>query len=266
VREVLSRSPLECAPDSAIATRSADAATRVTGSVPEDAGVAYWMDAAVFADAGASGELRAERRRRARGGRMGRTGVRGAVRTGAPRRCAYLRRARRGRAAEGVAPMPDETPTTARQRRCRRTMFRVLLVQVVTLLLLWLLQARYHGSAERMHPINWLIIAAYLTYVVVDGVRRARGTKELEGYFLANRSLPWWAVGLSVMATQLSAVTMIGTTGQGATDGLRLIQLYFGLPLAMIILGVTLVPLLRGAGIFTAYEFLERGSTRRRAR
>jgi solute:Na+ symporter, SSS family len=109
-----------------------------------------------------------------------------------------------------------------------------------------------------MHPINWLIIVVYLTYVVVDGVRRARGTKELEGYFLANRSLPWWAVGLSVMATQLSAVTMIGTTGQGASDGLRLIQLYFGLPLAMIILGVTIVPLLRGAGIFTAYEFLER--------
>ena len=109
-----------------------------------------------------------------------------------------------------------------------------------------------------MHPINWLIVGAYLTYVVVDGIRRSRGTKELEGYFLANRSLPWWAVGLSVMATQLSAVTMIGTTGQGASDGMRLIQLYFGLPIAMIILGVTIVPLLRGAGVYTAYEFLER--------
>lgn len=109
-----------------------------------------------------------------------------------------------------------------------------------------------------MHPINWFIIGAYLLYVVVDGVRRARGTKALEGYFLANRSLPWWAIGLSVMATQLSAITMIGTTGQGASDGMRLIQLYFGLPLAMIILGVTLVPLLRGSGVFTAYEFLER--------
>ncbi|MCY3706828.1 MAG: sodium:solute symporter, partial [Gammaproteobacteria bacterium] len=65
-----------------------------------------------------------------------------------------------------------------------------------------------------MHPINWLIVVAYVTYVLVDGVRRARGTTEVEGYFLANRSLPWWAVGLSVMATQLSAVTMIGTTGQ----------------------------------------------------
>ena len=109
-----------------------------------------------------------------------------------------------------------------------------------------------------MHPINWLIVGAYVAYVLVDGVRRSRGTREVEGYFLANRTLPWWAVGLSVMATQLSAVTMIGTTGQGATDGLRFVQFYFGLPLAMVLLGVTLVPFLRGAGVFTAYEYLER--------
>jgi len=109
-----------------------------------------------------------------------------------------------------------------------------------------------------MHPLNWAIVVAYLVYVVWDGLRRARGTHEIEGYFLANRSLPWWAVGLSVMATQLSAVTMIGTTGQGATDGLRFIQFYFGLPLAMVILGVTLVPFLHGARVFTAYEYLER--------
>jgi solute:Na+ symporter, SSS family len=109
-----------------------------------------------------------------------------------------------------------------------------------------------------VHPINWIIVVVYLTYVVVDGVRRSRGTHELEGYFLANRGLPWWAVGLSVMATQLSAVTMIGTTGQGAIGGMSFIQFYFGLPLAMIILGFTLVPMLRGARVFTAYEYLER--------
>ena len=109
-----------------------------------------------------------------------------------------------------------------------------------------------------MHPVNWLIVGVYVAYVLVDGIRRAKGTKEVEGYFLANRSLPWWAVGLSVMATQLSAVTMIGTTGQGATDGLRFVQFYFGLPLAMVILGVTIVPFLRGAGVYTAYEYLER--------
>ena len=109
-----------------------------------------------------------------------------------------------------------------------------------------------------MHPIAWAIVVVYVGWVLVDGVRRAHGTKEIEGYFLAGRTLPWWAVGLSVMATQLSAVTMIGTTGQGATDGLRFIQFYFGLPIAMVLLGVTLVPFLHGARVYTAYEYLER--------
>lgn len=109
-----------------------------------------------------------------------------------------------------------------------------------------------------MHWINWVIIVGWLTFVVGDGIRRTRGTKNIEGYFLADRNLPWWAVGLSVMATQLSAITLIGTTGQGATDGLRFVQFYFGLPIAMVILGVTLVPFLHGAKVYTAYEFLER--------
>lgn len=109
-----------------------------------------------------------------------------------------------------------------------------------------------------MHLVNWLIVAVYLAYVLWDGLRRSRDTDRLRGYFLANQSLPWWAVGLSVMATQLSAVTMIGTTGQGATDGIRFIQFYFGLPLAMVILGVTLVPFLHRSGVYTAYEYLER--------
>jgi Na+/proline symporter len=108
-----------------------------------------------------------------------------------------------------------------------------------------------------MHPINWLIVVGYLTYVVVDGIRRSKGTDTVSGYFLANKSLPWWAVGLSVMATQLSAVTMIGATGQGAIDGLRFVQFYFGLPIAMVILGVTLVPFLHGSKVYTAYEYLE---------
>ena len=109
-----------------------------------------------------------------------------------------------------------------------------------------------------MHWINWLIVAVYLMVVVGDGLRRTRGTTNIEGYFLASRRLPWWAVGLSVMATQLSAITLIGTTGQGATDGLRFVQFYFGLPVAMVLLGVTLVPFLHGAKVYTAYEYLER--------
>src|ERR671933_2573116 len=109
-----------------------------------------------------------------------------------------------------------------------------------------------------MHWLDWAVVVVYLVYVLGDGLRRAKGTREIEGYFLAHRNLPWWAVGFWVMATQLSAVTMIGTTGQGATDGLRFVQFYFGLPLAMVILGVTLVPFLHGAKVITAYEFLER--------
>jgi len=108
-----------------------------------------------------------------------------------------------------------------------------------------------------MHWINWAIVVVYLTYVIVDGIRKSKDTDTIAGYFAANKSLPWWVVGLSVMATQLSAVTMIGSTGQGATDGLRFVQTYFGLPLAMVILGVTIVPMLHRSGVFTAYEYLE---------
>ncbi|MFP4623059.1 MAG: sodium:solute symporter family transporter [Gemmatimonadota bacterium] len=109
-----------------------------------------------------------------------------------------------------------------------------------------------------MHWIDWTIVFAYLAYVVWDGLRRSKGTDEIEGYFLANRSLPWWAVGLSVMATQMSAITLVGTTGQGATDGMRFVQFYFGLPIAMLILSVTLVPFFHRARVYTAYEYLEK--------
>ena len=109
-----------------------------------------------------------------------------------------------------------------------------------------------------MHWINWAVVIAWLLYVSIDGIRRSRGTTQLEGYFLGGRALPWWVVGLSVMATQLSAVTMIGTTGQGAVDGMRFVQFYFGLPIALVILGVTIVPFLHRAKVYTAYEFLER--------
>lgn len=109
-----------------------------------------------------------------------------------------------------------------------------------------------------MHPIDWIIIGLYLTWVIYDGLKRSKGADGVEGYFLAGRSLPWWAVGLSVMATQMSAITLVGTTGQGYDDGMRFVQFYFGLPVAMIILSVTLVPFFYRAKVFTAYEYLER--------
>jgi SSS family transporter len=109
-----------------------------------------------------------------------------------------------------------------------------------------------------MHPIDWAVVIAFVSWIVYDGLKRTRDSHEIDGYFLANRSIPWWAAGLSVMATQLSAITMIGTTGQGYNDGLRFIQFYFALPLAMIVLSVTLVPFFYNSGVYTAYEYLER--------
>src|SRR5574341_2164158 len=109
-----------------------------------------------------------------------------------------------------------------------------------------------------MHWLDWAIVAAYLIYIVYDGLRLTKKSDEVEGYFLAHRSLPWWAVGLSMMATQLSAITLVGTTGQAYATGLRFIQFYFGLPLAMILLSLTLVPFFHRAKVYTAYEYLER--------
>ena len=108
-----------------------------------------------------------------------------------------------------------------------------------------------------MSLIDWGIVVAYLVWMVADGLKRSEKTDEMEGYFLASRSLPWWAVGLSVMATQLSAITLVGTTGQAYATGLRFVQFYFGLPLAMIVLSVTVVPFFHRAKVYTAYEYLE---------
>lgn len=108
-----------------------------------------------------------------------------------------------------------------------------------------------------MNFLDWAVVVFYLVYVIWDGVRMTKNTDNAEGYFLASRSLPWWAVGLSVMATQLSAITLVGTTGQAYSDGMRFIQFYYGLPIAMVILCVTAVPFFYRANVFTAYEYLE---------
>jgi SSS family transporter len=109
-----------------------------------------------------------------------------------------------------------------------------------------------------MHWIDWGILASFMAWIIYDGLKRTKDSQELDGYFLAKRSIPWWAAGISVMATQLSAITMIGTTGQGYNDGLRFIQFYFGLPLAMVVLSLTVVPFFYNSGVYTAYEYLER--------
>jgi SSS family transporter len=108
-----------------------------------------------------------------------------------------------------------------------------------------------------MTSVDWAVFLAYLAGIIVFGMWAGRGNRHLDDFFLAGRRMRWWAVGLSVMATQISAITFVGTTGQAYTDGMRFLVVYFGLPFAMVILCVTLVPFFYRARVFTAYQYLE---------
>src|SRR5688572_30690457 len=109
-----------------------------------------------------------------------------------------------------------------------------------------------------MTTLDWVVLGVYMVAIVAWGIWAGRGNKKMDDFFLAGRQMRWWAVGLSVMATQISAITFIGTTGQAYTDGMRFLVVYFGLPFAMVILCVTLVPFFYRARVFTAYEYLEK--------
>jgi SSS family transporter len=109
----------------------------------------------------------------------------------------------------------------------------------------------------RFLPLDWLVLIATLAVVIVYGIYRSRTGKNPEGYFLGNRQMPWWLVMLSIMGTQASAITFLTAPGQAYTDGMRFVQYYFGLPLAMIVLCISFVPLFHRLKVFTAYEFLE---------
>jgi solute:Na+ symporter, SSS family len=113
--------------------------------------------------------------------------------------------------------------------------------------------------------IDWTILIVTLTATIIYGVYKSRATKNLEGYFLSNRSMPWYLVLLSIMGTQASAVTFLTGPGQAYSDGMRFVQYYFGLPLAMIVIAVFFVPVFSRLKVYTAYEFLEQrfdGKTR----
>ena len=105
---------------------------------------------------------------------------------------------------------------------------------------------------------DWIVLIVTLLSVIAYGVYKSRSSKNLEGYFLGNRQMPWWLIMLSIMGTQASAVTFLTAPGQAYTDGMRFVQYYFGLPLAMIVLCITFVPLFHKLKLFTAYEFLEK--------
>ena len=108
-----------------------------------------------------------------------------------------------------------------------------------------------------MSQLDWLVLTFTLTLIVGYGVYKSRTTHNLDGYFLSNRSMPWWMVLLSIMGTQASAITFLSAPGQAYTDGMRFVQYYFGLPLAMVVICITFVPLFRRLKVYTAYEFLE---------
>ncbi|MDB5279773.1 MAG: sodium:solute symporter [Ferruginibacter sp.] len=108
-----------------------------------------------------------------------------------------------------------------------------------------------------MSNLDWIILIATLTGIIIYGMYKSRTTRNLDGYFLSNRSMPWYLVLLSIMGTQASAVTFISAPGQAYTDGMRFVQYYFGLPLAMIVICIFFVPVFRRLKVYTAYEFLE---------
>ena len=116
-----------------------------------------------------------------------------------------------------------------------------------------------------MTKLDWIIIILVLTGIVVYGLYKSRTTRNLDGYFLSNRSMPWYLVLLSIMGTQASAITFLSGPGQAFADGMRFVQYYFGLPLAMVVICITFVPIFNGLKVYTAYEFLEKrfdGKTR----
>ncbi len=105
--------------------------------------------------------------------------------------------------------------------------------------------------------LDWLVLVVTLLLIIAWGVYKSKTSRNLDGYFLSDRQMPWWIILLSIMGTQASAVTFLTVPGQAFTDGMRFVQYYFGLPLAMIVVCIACVPLFHRLKVYTAYEFLE---------
>lgn len=108
-----------------------------------------------------------------------------------------------------------------------------------------------------MQQIDWIILCVTLSFIVIYGVYKTKGSKNVEDYILGNKQTNWWTVGISVMATQASAITFLSTPGQAYHDGMGFVQFYFGLPLAMVVICLTFIPIYNRLKVFTAYEYLE---------
>ncbi|MGB5850286.1 MAG: sodium:solute symporter, partial [Ignavibacteriaceae bacterium] len=109
-----------------------------------------------------------------------------------------------------------------------------------------------------MSYVDWIVMLGFLAFVVIYGIIKTRGTNDVDTFIRAGRKTPWWTITLSIMATQASAITFLSTPGQAYVDGMRFVQFYLGLPIAMIILSITAVPLYNKLNVYTAYEFLEK--------
>lgn len=108
-----------------------------------------------------------------------------------------------------------------------------------------------------MQSIDWIVLSVTLLFIVIYGTLKTKGSKNVEEFILGNNETPWWTVGLSVMATQASAITFLSTPGQAYHDGMGFVQFYFGLPIAMVVICITFIPIYHRLKVFTAYEFLE---------
>lgn len=109
-----------------------------------------------------------------------------------------------------------------------------------------------------MTVVDWIVLISFIGFVVLYGTWKSRNTKDVDGYIRAGRTSKWWLVALSIMATQASAITFLSTPGQAYVDGMRFVQFYIGLPIAMIILSITAVPIYSKLNVYTAYEYLEK--------
>jgi SSS family transporter len=116
----------------------------------------------------------------------------------------------------------------------------------------------FHLRFTDMHTTDWIILAGTLIGIILYGLYKSRTSRNMEGYFLDNRSMPWYLVLLGIMGTQASAVTFLTGPGQAYSDGMRFLQYYFGLPLAMIVIAAFFVPVFNKLKVFTPYEFLEK--------
>ena len=108
-----------------------------------------------------------------------------------------------------------------------------------------------------MSRADWIVLSTTLAGIIMYGIYKSRTKSNLDGYFLADRQMPWWLVLLSIMGTQASAITFLSLPGLAYTDGMRFVQFYFGLPLAMIVISASFVPIFHKLKVYTAYEFLQ---------